>query len=815
MKALRYLSGLFKRCASELSVFAMNLYLCAFPVISAILIITALTFTSQGHELLDTMWSGIRSLTTSLSLLYSVFTLWLTASTALQDRSRINNLSARILPAVLAISPILPIALAPRYGGLIAAILILIPIAAVITDSIGKPRWSHLLSGDSPSFEAQRPKLIAVTLVIGFTIGVVLSLNPVAFSRLLGSTALLNIGLSFWSLLLTMVFVVAPRRVGLPAAPWLMPLIVIAFAFRNDNHAVNIVQDRDQASLNSELLPYHNDFDKQVVEPTAATFRSYVKQWLLRNCYGDHGIHWKVHREDEEENIDVGNSDMPCPVFFVSASGGGLRAALWTADILENLNRKTDGDFIRQAFSVSAVSGSSLGVMAVLGALSPQHRVNEGLVSSYLQDDFLAPTLAGLFFPDAAEHFLPFHALNADRARFFELGLEQSWREVFRNDAMRQDFRDFWSRRPAGDLPAVFLNSTNVESGDRFVISNVAVPYDGRGDEYFAYDTGSLYAIKSIPMSAAVHLSARFAYVSPAATIMGTLPSYQETFYQDNHSRPFWGPWGLLVDGGYYDNYGIDTTMEVIHAFMSAASDLYAHGQLKGALNHHPEPIAITITNDTIPRVIDFDNNPLLPPPSRPRGQEDDFLTYFGSKGDFRKERDKLIRAISKTALPPLNDFSGPVSAALNAGAAHGLSMRRELFWELLSYDEHRPLQHVSFGREAITQWYNDYSFANSLYLAELWGKLPTRFEGDAGNVDPTYLQSALPALGWTLEPRSADVMDWLSRSTYSSECFVVRHLVAFYYKDRVLRASDCLQDEDEIARRFPDDVYYSLSDSF
>jgi hypothetical protein len=60
-----------------------------------------------------------------------------------------------------------------------------------------------------------------------------------------------------------------------------------------------------------------------------------------------------------------------------------------------------------------------------------------------------------------------------------------------------------------------------------------------------------------MPLSTAVHLSARFTYVSPAATIK-----------KKDGTR-----WGHLVDGGYFENSGAATAIELLIGMREIAMD--------------------------------------------------------------------------------------------------------------------------------------------------------------------------------------------------------------------------------------------------
>ena len=101
-------------------------------------------------------------------------------------------------------------------------------------------------------------------------------------------------------------------------------------------------------------------------------------------------------------------------------------------------------------------------------------------------------------------------------------------------------------------MPRLFLNTTVVETGDRAVVSHPRV-----GDALaHGLDVESTFGAFSLAQS--VHLSARFTYVSPAGLMHDTKNA----------------PWGHLVDGGYFDNSGAVTALDVLGATGAATKPI-------------------------------------------------------------------------------------------------------------------------------------------------------------------------------------------------------------------------------------------------
>lgn len=281
-------------------------------------------------------------------------------------------------------------------------------------------------------------------------------------------------------------------------------------------------------------------------------------------------------------------ADGSIPVFIVAAEGGGIRAAYWTALVLGELQDRAlseDRDFARHVFAISGVSGGSLGA-ATFAALIANDRlgptmqaagcpvdegVNAGTVrgraEGVLRPDFLAPTVAVMLFPDLFQQLVPFGFLN-DRAVALERSWEVAWRACEMGRWFDQPFVALWSE-PAVHVPLLFLNSTVVETGQRLIAAPVRIE-----EPWFSEALDSQRALgPEVPLSTAVHNSARFTYVSPAGTVRRADAANQ---------------WIRLVDGGYFENSGAVTAAELLRSVELVAAEL----------GTPIRPVVIHISND-------------------------------------------------------------------------------------------------------------------------------------------------------------------------------------------------------------------------
>jgi hypothetical protein len=268
---------------------------------------------------------------------------------------------------------------------------------------------------------------------------------------------------------------------------------------------------------------------------------------------------------------------------FIATAGGGIRAAYWTAAVLDELERTLaqagdPGRFRRHLFAVSGVSGGSVGASFVL-AYPPSEAIASGDRSPALDalaNDFLAPTLASLAFVDIPSSILP-DLGQKSRGTTLEVAFERA-----SGGRLSAPFLDFVATdSPSAWRPLLLLNSTHQKTGRRLIASQVVV------DRATFLDAFDLHALVGwdLRASTAAHNSARFTYVSPAGSLHAP----------DGTDR------GQVIDGGYFENFGA-VTMRQLASQSLAAIDAYR--QASTQVLPSVQPILIQISSDPglIPR---------------------------------------------------------------------------------------------------------------------------------------------------------------------------------------------------------------------
>jgi hypothetical protein len=347
----------------------------------------------------------------------------------------------------------------------------------------------------------QRWWLIQRIFILVLTFILIL-LFPIPFTRAIGSCGIVMLAISSWLMFFTLLSLFE-HRYKIPFV-FLFFLSWIGFSFFNNNHDIRLLKNTDP--------------DKR------PTLDSYISQWLNAKQLADDTVR----------------------VNLVASEGGGIRAAYWSNEVLSELTIK-NLKFKENILAFSSVSGGTLGTVCynLSGKCSNNQVTARRIVRNFLKNDFLSPIMGYALFPDALQRFLPFPVTNFDRATILEKTWEKSWAEncghfpdLFRNGYLQNEFN---TKNCEG--PLLFFNATHIETGKRILISPVKF-YDS---EFF--ETADLLSITGcdIPLSTATLLSARFPYLTPAGLIM------------DKNGEK----WGHAGDGGYYENLGISTLLEV------------------------------------------------------------------------------------------------------------------------------------------------------------------------------------------------------------------------------------------------------------
>ena len=244
------------------------------------------------------------------------------------------------------------------------------------------------------------------------------------------------------------------------------------------------------------------------------------------------------------------------PVAIVAASGGGVRAALWSGLVLEELG-KTIPDFEDQILLLSSVSGGSVGSMYYYNQ-AYREKLKTERASLAGGSSSLSALIWGLAYPESAR--LAVGSL---------LKLDRGWAQEVAWSHHLEDRPTLATLEPAvavGAYPLHIYNSCFLESGQRFLMSparilpptDSATEQDARPLLPRAHDSRTMEM--DLELVTAARISATFPYATPQANanVASETDASGSLLPRQYH----------VADGGYYDNSGLLTAIEVMDQYL-------------------------------------------------------------------------------------------------------------------------------------------------------------------------------------------------------------------------------------------------------
>jgi hypothetical protein len=296
------------------------------------------------------------------------------------------------------------------------------------------------------------------------------------------------------------------------------------------------------------------------------TFRLLVFVWICFCSYinNDHPARW-IEKEKTNTSKKVSehfntwitalvasehyqNADQ-IPIFFLASEGGALRTGAFTAMLLAKM-QDSFPNFKKHIYCYSGISGGSLGLQyfqSLPNSLSHKNE-NSKITSAFFETDFLSPVTGKLVFGELLNCFFPYHIASFDRAIALETAWELSWAATHKNQ--ENIFAASFNQQIGDNKPAIFINTVESETGLPTVWTNTQL--DSTIALYSARDLRNKFRL-SIPYSTAINLGTRFPFISPAAMLELNLTNHKKTRLH-------------YIDGGYYENKGQQTLLEIIQA---------------------------------------------------------------------------------------------------------------------------------------------------------------------------------------------------------------------------------------------------------
>ncbi|MCF8237276.1 MAG: hypothetical protein K9I85_03915 [Saprospiraceae bacterium] len=249
---------------------------------------------------------------------------------------------------------------------------------------------------------------------------------------------------------------------------------------------------------------------------------------------------------------------------IICASGGGLKSAVWTMQVMSQLEQAIPDSFMQQ---VALMTGASGGIFGMAYQRELWLRQQQGFITDYTKP-FYTERMAGdllnsvafsiatndLFFP-GLKFSRDSMIYRKDRGYSFEMQFHENTGYVL--DKVVSDYEEPEKR---ADIPMLFISPTIVNDGRRLIISPQPVSFLCRSPLPEKYrnrtdidgvDFGQMFrAVRAdrLAFSSALRMNATYPYILPEVS----LPSV---------------PAVDIMDAGFRDNYGISLAARFLEVY--------------------------------------------------------------------------------------------------------------------------------------------------------------------------------------------------------------------------------------------------------
>jgi len=260
--------------------------------------------------------------------------------------------------------------------------------------------------------------------------------------------------------------------------------------------------------------------------------------------------------------------DYKPPMIVINASGGGLRAALWTFYSMQTLDSITHGELMKHTFLITGASGGMFGA-AYYRELSLIDQFNKGKTRydlhhlNKISDDLLNPLVFAMTVNDL---FLRFQKVNHG-GRLYKKDRAWSFEEKFHQNTghlLEKNLGDYRKAEWESKIPLMIFSPSILTDGRKLFISSQPVNYlctamdslngSGMSD---GIDYGRLlksHEPEKSRFSSILRMSATFPVIMPTVSLP-TKPMIE------------------VADAGGRDNYGFEVSARFLHVFRKWISE--------------------------------------------------------------------------------------------------------------------------------------------------------------------------------------------------------------------------------------------------
>ncbi|MFC4262848.1 patatin-like phospholipase family protein [Ferruginibacter yonginensis] len=314
-------------------------------------------------------------------------------------------------------------------------------------------------------------------------------------------------------------------------------------------------------------------YEKEIIDPRNKAYGLNYTNKLLRPAYNKHSIqalNSPAQIEADKQNMltilnkwKAKQKTAKPLLVFINVSGGGLRSAAFTMNVLQQTDSLSNGALMNQTFLMSGASGGMLAAAYYRGLYvnklkNPALNIYNKKYTDNISKDLLNPVFTSLMARDIFAPIQKFDVGNKqyvkDRGYAFERKLGQNTEGV-----LNKQLKDFYELEKQAAAPLIFFNAVIKTDARKLIISTQPVSFmmkptslqNDTTTNADAVDFAQLFKKQDpndLRILTALRMNATFPYVLPNVW----LPSE---------------PVIDVMDAGLRDNYGQETALRFIDNF--------------------------------------------------------------------------------------------------------------------------------------------------------------------------------------------------------------------------------------------------------
>ncbi|MEZ4688539.1 MAG: patatin-like phospholipase family protein, partial [Bacteroidia bacterium] len=247
---------------------------------------------------------------------------------------------------------------------------------------------------------------------------------------------------------------------------------------------------------------------------------------------------------------------------MVCSSGGGLRSALWTTLVLQQLDSISGGEFTQSMRLISGASGGMIGA-AYFRELSLRKELGDSisLYSPVYQKRITSDLLNRVAFRLFTDAIVPNRSISIDDKQYdYERGIAFDRQlQINLPELAGRKLGHYAEAEAQGILPVMVLTPSVLNQGIKLYISSSPVAFLAGRKNITANFPSKAFGVEfrrmfrdhqadSLSIASALRMNATFPFVLPVVELPSSPPM-------------------MVIDAGAVDNYGVQTAVSYLYTF--------------------------------------------------------------------------------------------------------------------------------------------------------------------------------------------------------------------------------------------------------